>query len=285
MAKLSDTLAKKFPEITDAKWNRWGLWYASLMGFFFSRTWDEKVVVILDSDGEVHLRQWWADLHPHYFRDFLDEGQYVFTVWAISGRVEPVYKQRVYNWIYQMFVGPLDRPQIAPTMKITKESFVITFKEHCSTMSWKDLGRLYKLGLLWENGVLRGRIFESMSEIVLGKGMDVLVDSLLELRESADAREAHMQKALEMVWAENGLTAKKAVVQELRITIQTLEAMPDAGTDVALKIRICTLQRLLNTAASEPEYFQSSIEECEAKIEQCQTLLSRRAAARARGKK
>ena len=268
MAKLNDTLANKFLEITDAKWSRWGLWYASLMSFFFSRTWDEKVVVILDSDGEVHLRQWWADLHPHYFRDFLDEGQYVFTVRAISGRVEPVYKQWVYNWIYQMFVGPLDRPQIAPIMKITKDSFVITFKEHRSTMSWKDLGRLYKLGLLWENGVLRRRIFESMSEIVLGKGMDVLVDSLLELRESADAREAHMQKALNLEQSERALVGNKAVVQALLSLVEDLEAMPDAASEVARKTRQRTLQHLVYVAAREPQYFERILMETTAKLEQ-----------------
>jgi hypothetical protein len=268
MAQLSDTLANKFPEITDAKWNRWGLWYALLMGIFFPRTWEEKVLVILDSDGEVHLRLWSTDLHQQYFSDNLGEGQYVFAVGAISGKVEPVYRQRVYNWIYQMFVGPLDHPQIAPVMKITKEYFALTFKEHRSTMSWKDLGRLYKLGLTLENGVLRGRIFQSMSEIVLGKGADVLVDSMLELWESADAREAHMQKALNLEQTERALVGNRAVVQALLSLVEDLEAMPDAASEVARKTRQRTLQHLVYVAAREPQYFERILMETTAKLEQ-----------------
>lgn len=188
MAQLTDTLAKMFPEITGEMWNLWGRWYAPIMCRLFPDEWDDKILVILDPDGEVHLRKWYYDIPSYYFADNLGEGQYVFAVRAISGNVDPIYKQRVYNWIYQMFTGPLYRPPSAPVMKITKDAFVITLRKHCATMSWKDLGKLYKLGLLFEHGVVRGRIFESMSEIVLGKGTGILVDSLIELRESSDAQ-------------------------------------------------------------------------------------------------
>jgi len=264
MAQLTDTLAKKFPEITGAKWNRWNRWYAPIMCRFFPTTWDEKVLVVFDPDGQVHLRQWCDDTPSAYFADNLTEGQYVFAVRAISGKVERVFHQRVFNWIDQLSTRTWDGSLLEPCMKIKKYHFELMAQGRCAEMQWSDLGRIYKLGLLYEHDVLRGKIFQNMSEFMLGGGRGVLIDVALEMWASAEL----WQKALKLEQSERALVGNRAVVQALLSLVEDLEAMPDAASDVARKIRRRALQHLVYEAAREPKHFESVLAETTAKLEQ-----------------
>jgi hypothetical protein len=281
MAQLSSFFQSISRTITDDQWKMWSAWYARILFFLFPKLWNDMVLVILDGDGKVHLRQWIPREKEDSVDWLLNAWQSVFCVHAISGKIV------CYSGDTPFAFGRFTFLKDIPTMRIRKDTFAAGFEGVFYEMTWPELGEIHELAALSEFIRSAQMLLLRMPSVIQGRGTHLLVEALISSlrqldefrRRERDAGDRQIE-LLKSMRAESDLAMKKAVVEKLQQLVTRLEGAPGSRTHEALKNRLIVLESLLEAVSEAPEYFKIALAEYEAKLVECRRLIGLRAANR-----
>lgn len=282
MARLSKVLADTFPEVTDVHWNRWRSWFAKW------RYEEDAILVILDPDGEVHLRLWKGAENERIFLAYLITDQFVFRVKIFQNLIERVRCDHGY-----LCLGAITELEGVWSARVTKTTFGVRCgSTDYSTWTWTDLGKLYQLAILSRAASLsRQDILPDMMRILLSPNNPVLVEHLTELHNRLCA-EALQAREKDVLFLQDTsmlkLRAQKKLIEQLRQLSDDLDALPGANTTAMLAARLKVLRRLQDATCIEydsPGYFDSVRNDCEQKIAKCERLIAAHTARNSRARK